>query len=171
MVGNDQGEREGINFGGIVGWREPVTEHGSPAYDGGSSVFAQKLREKRLERGLKISDVARLLKKVGMGSLSRFERGVAMPDAEKLAVLSEWMGLPMDYFSDTRSGAQVSVPDAVEQLLRCDWRLDPFVAGRLALVFRFLYELALEGGSTGARDGAKKQIDLSSAEQEVARQG
>lgn len=82
-------------------------------------VFAQKLREKRIERGLEIFDVARIVK-MGIGSLSRFERGVALPDAEKLAVLSEWMGLPMDYFSDRQSEAQVSVPDAVEQLLRYD---------------------------------------------------
>ena len=91
----------------------------SIAYKDAKKEIALRIRESRMQSGLKQSDVAEALN-ISQSSYSRMERGILMPDAAQIRVLSGlhgvsilWLlGMP-NYFvyadqSSSSSSARIS---------------------------------------------------------------
>jgi len=100
------------------------------------------LVRRKLSQGTNLRDAAREAG-VSPATLSRVQRGHA-PDANALVALARWLQIPIDRVLNNppRVGASVqgSTLEKVEMHLRADPRLSAETAGRIAEVFRAVYE-------------------------------
>ena len=114
--------------------------------------LAALVKAKRRELNLSLREVARL-SGISPSTLSRLERGIApaLPDAETLEKIAQWMGVPVDELIAAPSPGQpplnrsgqvpeLSTPEVVEVHLRADKNLSPQTARALAELFKLAYE-------------------------------
>jgi transcriptional regulator with XRE-family HTH domain len=109
-------------------------------------ALGSAIKRRRAELGLSLRDVA---DKTGVSAstLSRIENGTGRPDAETIAVLSEWLEIPVQRIMKSGDVAEGTViyaineplPDIVEAHLRADKNMTPEMARALAEMFRVAY--------------------------------
>jgi len=109
-------------------------------------ALGEAIKRRRRELDLSLRDVADKTR-VSASTLSRIENGTGRPDAETIAVLSEWLEIPVQRImrsSDVGDGTVVytmnePLPDIVEAHLRADKNMTPETANALAEMFRIAY--------------------------------
>ncbi len=111
--------------------------------------LGRAIRRKREETGLSLRDVADETG-VSASTLSRIENGTGKPDADNIARLTGWMGVPVERIMTGRDAnadgdsavvyfPQEATPDIVEAHLRADRSLTPETAKALSELFRVAY--------------------------------
>ena len=106
------------------------------------------LKRTRLNDHLSLRAVAKETQ-VSASTLSRIENGSGVPDAETLARLARWLGIPLERIVETRGQdphepvvyyPHESTPDIVEAHLRADRNLNSETANALSELFRVAYK-------------------------------
>jgi transcriptional regulator with XRE-family HTH domain len=111
--------------------------------------LGRAVRRRREELGLSLRDVAGKTS-VSASTLSRIENRTGKPDADNIARLTSWLGVPMERIlsgRDPQTDAapaviyypQEPVPEIVEAHLRADRNLTPETAAALSELFRVAY--------------------------------
>ena len=72
-------------------------------------MLGDKIRALRKSRGLNQTDFAKPLF-VTAGAVSQWEKGVTMPDTERLLAMSKIYEVPLSYFTDEPNEAQTKDP-------------------------------------------------------------
>src|SRR3981081_913263 len=114
-----------------------------------TSELGGALRRRREQQGLSLRDVADLTG-VSASTLSRIENGTGKPDADNIARLASWLGMPIERVrphgprSPTDPKPVVyypheSTPEIVEAHLRADRHLTADTARALSELFRVAY--------------------------------
>jgi transcriptional regulator with XRE-family HTH domain len=110
--------------------------------------LGQAVKRRREENGLSLRDVADVTG-ISASTLSRIENGTGKPDAENLARLTDWLGMPMDRIVKKGDSDEVepvvyypheAMPEIVEAHLRADKNLTPDTAKALSELFRVAYK-------------------------------
>lgn len=120
------------------------------------AALGDAIKRRRKELDLSLRDVADKTR-VSASTLSRIENGTGRPDAETIAVLSEWLEIPVQRImrsGDVGDGTVIytmnePLPDIVEAHLRADKNMTPEMANALAEMFRIAYR-QLGGQSVSA---------------------
>ena len=129
--------------------------------------LGRAIRRKREETGLSLRDVADETG-VSASTLSRIENGTGKPDADNIARLTAWMGVPMERIMTGREAnaagdspvvyfPQEAMPDIVEAHLRADRNLTPETAKALSELFRVAYTQFSHPGEDARRGGRKRR--------------
>jgi transcriptional regulator with XRE-family HTH domain len=111
--------------------------------------LGRAIRRRREELELSLRDVADQTN-VSASTLSRIENGTGKPDADNIARLTTWLGVPLERIlsngrDDRDQGKAVvyypheSTPEIVEAHLRADRNLSPETADALSELFRVAY--------------------------------
>src|SRR5207244_318833 len=111
--------------------------------------LGRAIRRRREELSLSLRDVADQTN-VSASTLSRIENGTGKPDADNIARLTSWLGVPLQRIlsggREERDEAKAVVyypheatPEIVEAHLRADRNLSPETAGALSELFRVAY--------------------------------
>ena len=111
--------------------------------------LGRAIRRRREELGLSLRDVADQTN-VSASTLSRIENGTGKPDADNIARLTTWLGMPLERIlgrvrEDSNEAKAVvyfpheSTPEIVEAHLRADRNLSPETADALSQLFRVAY--------------------------------
>ncbi len=111
--------------------------------------LGRAIRRRREELKLSLRDVADQTS-VSASTLSRIENGTGKPDADNIARLTNWLGVPLERIltgsrNDPDDAKAVvyypheSTPEIVEAHLRADRNLSPETAEALSELFRVAY--------------------------------
>ena len=114
-----------------------------------TAELGHAVRRRREEQGLSLRDVAEETS-VSASTLSRIENGTGKPDADNIARLTTWLGMPIERVMDSSNRAvnearpvvyfpRESTPEIVEAHLRADRHLTPETAAALSELFRVAY--------------------------------
>ena len=114
-----------------------------------TAELGRAIRRRREELELSLRDVADQTN-VSASTLSRIENGTGKPDADNIARLTSWLGVPLQRIlsggREERDEAKAvvyypheSTPEIVEAHLRADRNLSPETAGALSELFRVAY--------------------------------
>ena len=127
--------------------------------------LGRAIRRRREELELSLRDVADQTS-VSASTLSRIENGTGKPDADNIARLTSWLGVPLQRIlsggHEDRDDAKAviyypheSTPEIVEAHLRADRNLTPETADSLSELFRVAYSQFSR--SERARPGRKRR--------------
>jgi transcriptional regulator with XRE-family HTH domain len=107
--------------------------------------LGQMVKRRRKELGMSLRELAKVTG-ISPSTLSRIENNTGKPDADNIARLASWLGIPVDRIlhSETEVKPVIyypdeSVPEIVEAHLRADKNLTPETAKALAELFRVAY--------------------------------
>ncbi|GIU83113.1 MAG: XRE family transcriptional regulator [Acidobacteria bacterium] len=111
-----------------------------------TAELGQMVKRRRSELKMSLRDLAKVTG-ISPSTLSRIENGTGKPDADNLARLADWLGVPVDRILHSDKGdvrpvvyyPNESVPEIVEAHLRADKNLTPEMAKALAELFRVAY--------------------------------
>ena len=130
------------------------------------SALGEAIKRRRAELNLSLRDVA---DKTGVSAstLSRIENGSGRPDAETIAVLSEWLEIPVQRIIRSNEVAEGTViytineplPDIVEAHLRADKNMTPEMANALSEMFRVAYKQFGGRGESAVEEGKNQDND------------
>jgi transcriptional regulator with XRE-family HTH domain len=109
-------------------------------------ALGEAIKRRRAELDLSLRDVADRTG-VSASTLSRIENGTGRPDAETIAVLSDWLDIPVQRIiksGEIEEGTVIytinePLPDIVEAHLRADKSMSPEMANALSEMFRVAY--------------------------------
>lgn len=113
-----------------------------------TAELGNAIRRRREEKDLSLRDLAEETG-VSASTLSRIENGTGKPDADNIARLAAWLGMPIErVMHHDRAAAEAkpviyypheSTPEIVEAHLRADRHLTPQTAKALSELFRVAY--------------------------------
>lgn len=129
-------------------------------------ALGEAIKRRRSELSLSLRDVADKTD-VSASTLSRIENGTGRPDAETIAVLSEWLDIPVQRIIRSNEIAEGTViytineplPDIVEAHLRADRNMTPEMANALSEMFRVAYKQFGGKSESSAEQGDDTEID------------
>jgi transcriptional regulator with XRE-family HTH domain len=115
-----------------------------------TAELGSAVHRRREQRGLSLRDVAEETG-VSASTLSRIENGTGKPDADNIARLAAWLGMPIERVMHGGHGSasdpkpvvyypHESTPEIVEAHLRADRQLSPETAKALSELFRVAYK-------------------------------
>lgn len=112
-----------------------------------TNELGKAIKRRREELGLSLRDVADKTD-VSASTLSRIENGTGKPDADNIARLTGWLGMPIDRVMKKGKGEVEPViyypheatTEIVEAHLRADKNLSPETANALSELFRVAYK-------------------------------
>lgn len=112
-----------------------------------TNELGKAIKRRREELGLSLRDVADKTD-VSASTLSRIENGTGKPDADNIARLTGWLGMPIDRVMKKSKGEVEPViyypheatTEIVEAHLRADKNLSPETANALSELFRVAYK-------------------------------
>src|SRR5881394_1361532 len=126
-----------------------------------TAELGDAVKRRREQQGLSLRDVAEETG-VSASTLSRIENGTGKPDADNIARLAAWLGMPIErvMHQNHTGGADQSpvvyyphesTPEIVAAHLRADRHLAPETARALSELFRVAYAQFSRSGDKPAR--------------------
>lgn len=129
------------------------------------AALGEAIKRRRSELDLSLRDVA---DKTGVSAstLSRIENGTGRPDAETIAVLSDWLEIPVQRIMRSGDVSDSTViytmneplPDIVEAHLRADRNMTPEMANALSQMFRIAYKQFENQSNTSTDTEVSKEV-------------